>query len=133
VKMSEAVALHPGDPTAQIKEAGYCYFNLVMANPQSAQLMFGDILPCDDTYPDLTESGNLAFDRLKSLVEDGQSMGDFKRGDVELMALTFWSCIHGLSLLVAGGHVEATVSSATDNRILIDTVISLMLAGMKSS
>lgn len=132
VKMSEAVALHPEDPTAQIKEAGYCYFNMVMVHPQSVQLMFGDFLPCDDTYPGLRESGDLAFDSLKSLVEYGQSMGVFKHDDVELMALTFWSCIHGLSLLVAGRHVEATVPSATDHRILIDTVTSLMLKGMKS-
>lgn len=132
-KMSEAVALHPGDPTAQLKEAGYCYFNMVKTKPQSVQLMFGDILPCDDTYPDLRTSGDMAFDGLKHLIEEGQSTGEFALGEVDLLALTFWSCIHGFSLLVAGGHVEETVSSATDNRVLLDSVTSLMLNGAKPS
>jgi len=131
-QMSAAVALYPGDPIAQIKEAGHRYFKLVMYSPQSVQLMFGNILPCDDTYPDLVESGDLAFDGLKNLIEEGQSRGDLKAGDVELMALTFWSCIHGFSLLVTGGHVQAAVPAPTDNRVLTEAITSLILAGMQT-
>jgi len=131
-QMSQAVELHPGDPAGQLQEAGQRYLKLVMENPQCAQLMFGNVLPCDDTYPDLKESGDSAFDSVKSIIEEGQSLGVFKAGDVELLALTAWSAIHGLSLLFISGHVEGAVSLPTDIRILTAAVTSTILEGLKA-
>jgi len=132
-QLSEAVELHPGDPASQLEEAGHRYMKLVMENPQCTQLMFGNILPCDDTYPDLVESGDSAFDSVKSIIEEGQSLGVFKAGDVELLALTAWSAIHGLSLLFISGHVEGAVSLPTDIRILTAAVTATILEGLKAS
>ncbi len=131
-QMSEAVELHPGDPAGQLQEAGHRYVKLVMDNPQCVQLMFGNVLPCDDTYPDLMASGDFAFDGLKSIIEQGQSLGVFKAGDVELMALTAWSTIHGFSLLFSTGHVEETISLSVDIRTLTAAVTETMLAGLKA-
>jgi len=132
VQMSEAVALHPNDPAGQLLEAGHRYLQMVINNPQCMQLMFGNVLPCDDTYPDLMESGDFAFDGLKSIIEEGQSLGVFRAGDVELMALTAWASIHGLSLLFTGGHVEAAVSESADIRTLTAAITKTLLEGLKA-
>jgi len=131
-QMSEAVEIHPGDPAGQLQEAGHRYVKLVMDNPQCVQLMFGNVLPCDDTYPDLMASGDFAFDGLKSIIEQGQSLGIFKAGDVELMALTAWSAIHGFSLLFSTGHVEETISLSVDIRTLTAAVTATILEGFKA-
>jgi len=131
-QMSEAVELHPGDPAGQLQEAGHRYVKLVMDNPQCVQLMFGNVLPCDDTYPDLMASGDFAFDGLKSIIEQGQSLGVFKAGDVELMALTAWSTIHGFSLLFSTGHVEETISLSVDIHTLTAAVTATILEGFKA-
>lgn len=131
-QISEAVKLHPGDPAGQLQEAGYRYMKLVMDKPQCVQLMFGKVLPCDDTYPDLMASGDFAFDGLKDIIEQGQSLGVFKTGDVELMALTAWSTIHGFSQLFSTGHVEETISLSVDIRTLTAAVTATMLEGLKA-
>ena len=110
-QIAQAVEMHSGDPAAQLLEAGHRYVQMVIENPQCVQLMFGGILPCDDTYPELRESGDLAFDRLKMIIEEGQSMGIFKKAEIELMALTLWSSIHGLSLLFISGSLDEAVAA----------------------
>ena len=105
---------------------------MVIENPQCVQLMFGGILPCDDTYPELRESGDLAFDRLKMIIEEGQSMGIFKKAEIELMALTLWSSIHGLSLLFISGSLDEAVAAPVDVHPLTTAVTHLLLDGLKS-
>ncbi len=131
-QLAEAVNLHPGDPSSQLQEAGHRYAKLVAENPQCVQLMFGGILPCDDTYPELRESGDMAFTALKTIIEDGQSLGVFRKGDVELMALTAWSGIHGLSLLLISGSIDNTVSAPVEAQSLTTAVTTMLLDGLRA-
>ena len=131
-QLAEAVNLHPGDPGSQLQEAGRRYAKLVAENPQCVQLMFGGILPCDDTYPELRESGDMAFTALKTIIEDGQSLGVFRKGDVELMALTAWSGIHGLSLLLISGSIDNTVAAPVEAQSLTTAVTTMLLDGLKA-
>jgi len=131
-QMREAVELYPDDPGAQLQEAGHRYVQLALNNPQCMQLMFGGILPCDDTYPDLRESGDTAFDTVKLIIENGQGQGVFKKGDIELMALTAWSSIHGLSLLLTSGSLGEAISAPVEVQPLTTAVTALLLEGLKA-
>lgn len=132
-QLNEAVQLYPNDPRAQLQEAGHRYVRLVAENPQCVQLMFGGILPCDDTYPELRETGDSAFAALKTIIEDGQSLGVFKKGDVELLALTAWSAIHGLSLLLISGSMDRTISAPVAAHDLTTAVTTTLLEGLAAS
>ncbi|PHS15366.1 MAG: TetR family transcriptional regulator [Kangiella sp.] len=132
-KMLEAVSMYPDDPVAQLQEAGYEYMKLAMKNPQCMQLMFGNILPCHEAYPELQSSGEFAFNGLKIIIEAGQSKGVFKAGNVELLALTAWSTIHGLSILFISGQIEETISLSVDIKELAFSVSEIMLNGIKSN
>ncbi len=131
-QLADAVAAFPDDPATQLQEAGHRYVQLALECPQCTQLMFGGILPCDDTYPALRASGDAAFDGLKQIIEDGQASGAFKTGDIELLALTAWSAIHGLSLLLVSGNLPEILSSMIDNRALTSAVTTTMLEGLKA-
>ncbi|MBV1907176.1 MAG: TetR/AcrR family transcriptional regulator [Pseudomonadales bacterium] len=131
-QLTQAAALHPDDPAAQLLEAGQRYVQLVLDNPQCVQLMFGGILPCDDTYPKLQEYGDGAFAAVKGIIEKGQTQGVFRKGDIELMALTAWSGIHGLSLLFISGSLNNAVSSTLEVHPLTTAVTALMMNGLKS-
>ena len=93
--------------------------------------MFGGILPCDDTYPDFRKAGDAAFDGLKLIIEEGQSLGVFKAGEVELLALTAWSGIHGLSMLIISGNIEETLKIPIEPRAITSAVTTLLLDGLK--
>lgn len=129
-QLALAVASHPGDPAAQLQEAGQQYMKSALKHPQCTQLMFGAILPCNDTYPALRASGDAAFDGLKMIIEEGQDAGVFKAGDIELLALSVWSGIHGLSLLVIGGNLPEILSLEIDSAALTNAITTNMLEGL---
>ena len=131
-QLKQAVEAHPDDPAAQLQEAGHRYVQLALSCPQCTQLMFSGILPCDDTYPELRASGETAFDGLKIIIEEGQARGVFKMGDVELLALSAWSGIHGLTLLLIGGNLPEILSIPVDIRPLTTAIATTMLEGLKA-
>jgi AcrR family transcriptional regulator len=126
-----AVESHPGDPVRQLQEAGHEYIKTALKNPQCTQLMFGGILPCDDTYPELNSSGDAAFEGLKLIIEQGQASGVFRQGEVELLALSVWSGIHGLSMILIGGALPDILSITLDERQVTSAVTNTMLEGLK--
>lgn len=130
--MALAVAAHPDDPVKQLEEAGKQYVQKALKSPQCTQLMFGGILPCDFTYPEFRAAGDMAFDGLKLIIQQGQLAGMFKQGDVELQALSVWSGIHGLSLLLIGGNLPEILSAETDTDILVAAVTETMMDGLKA-
>jgi AcrR family transcriptional regulator len=131
-QMARVMAQHPDDPASQLKEAGHAYVQLAISNPQCTQLMFSDILPCDDTYPETRASADAAFEGLKSIIRDGQLSGIFKSGDIELLALTAWSGIHGLSLLLIGGNLSDILTVDADDGSLVSSVTENMLEGLRA-
>jgi len=131
-QLSGAAEMHPGDPAAQLLEAGHRYVQLVTQNPQCVQLMFGGILPCDETYPELREAGDKAFAALRNIIEEGQSLGVFKAGDADFLALSAWSGIHGLSLLFMSGSINEAVATPIDGHTLTTAIIAMLLDGLKA-
>jgi AcrR family transcriptional regulator len=131
-QLADAVKSHPGDPAAQLQEAGHRYLQLAVNNPQCTQLMFAGVLPCDDTYPELKASGESAFNGLKTIIEEGQAQGVFRKGDIEMLALTAWSGIHGLTLLAIGGNLPDILSIPVDLRAMTSALTTTMLEGLKA-
>lgn len=131
-QMAKAVISNPGDPVAQLQESGHLYVQMALQNPQCTQLMFSGILPCDDTYPDLRVSGDAAFDGLKLMIEEGQNLGVFKQGDIDLLALAAWSAIHGLTMLLVSGNLSDILGIAIELRPLTSSVTSTLLEGLKA-
>ena len=131
--LATAVAAHIDNPAAQLQELAHAYVNMALRHPQCTQLMFSGILPCDDTYPELKASGDIAFDGLKSIIEEGQSSGAFVKGEVEALALSAWATIHGLASLIISGNLADILSISVDTRQITNSVPSTMLDGLKSS
>lgn len=131
-QLVEAVKSNPDNPAVQLQAAGHQYVQLALQYPQTTQLMFGGILPCDDTFPDLKKSGDSAFDGLKLMIEEGQNQGVFKQGDIEILGLTAWSGIHGLSLLLISGNLSEILGISVELRLLTNAVTTTLLEGLKA-
>jgi len=122
--------MHSNDPAAQLQTAAHGYVQMALNHPQCTQLMFGGILPCDDTYPDLRASCDAAFGGLKSIIEQGQASGVFKKGEVEALSLAAWSTIHGLAFLIISGNLAEILSISVDTRQITNAVTSTLLEGL---
>lgn len=131
-QMHMAMSRNPENPTTQLKDAGLEYVRLAIRHPQRTQLMFSDILPRDGTYPEFEASGNSAFEGLKLIISVGQAHGVFKKGNKELLALTAWSSVHGLSSILIGGKLHNLLNTQTDYESITSAVVNNILDGIRA-
>ena len=129
-ELAEAVEQYPDNPIEQLTEAGYRYVKMGTQRPQCTQLMFGGHFPCADTYPELRASGDAAFMGVKHIIEQGQLKRQFKKGDIETLALAAWSGIHGLTLLIISGSLPDILKINSSERELTAAITSTMLSGI---
>ncbi len=86
------------DPFDRLIEMGHQYIKYALENPELYDLMFimkapMEALACRD---EIWEDGLKSFGLLKLVIEDCVKAGYFKETNIELMAITIWSYMHGL-------------------------------------
>lgn len=86
------------DPFAQLVELGHLYLKWALENPGLYDLCFlmeapMEALACREEN---WEEGKRAFDLLKNVIARCVETGYFKPGDLDTIALTVWSYMHGL-------------------------------------
>ena len=97
------------DPLQNLQRAGIAYVRFAVENPELYRLMFSGLLNDRSVYPDLHRAAEAAFDVLQGLLEKTQpgSSGGVPRS----AALTTWSTVHGLAMLLIDGLLEAETKS----------------------
>lgn len=78
----------------------------------------------------LLRSAMLVFGRLVRFVEQGQAGGKFRPWPAQEQALVMWATLHGLSLLLIDGQLEALGLSTTDATRLGSLVADRVLQGL---
>jgi AcrR family transcriptional regulator len=108
--MTEVVERYPNDPAKQLIEAGVAYVLLAVRNPETAQLMFGN-LELKTADEDLEQTGKRAFEGLVQIIENGLQAGIYREDDAGKLALSAWAIVHGLATLIIAGRLKETASS----------------------
>lgn len=94
------------DPQAKLFESGVAYVKFATRHPALFRLMFGSAVEKYETFPELVEAGERAFETLSENV--AAIMGDHG-GDVDavkMTALSVWSRVHGLATLIVDGGLN---------------------------
>ncbi len=102
------------DPFAQLVELGHLYVKWAVENPGLYDLCFlmdapMEALACRD---ESWKEGKGAFDLLKSVILKCVEAGYFKSHELDTMALTVWSYIHGLVTI----YLKKRMDVFEDNR-----------------
>lgn len=102
------------DPFAQLVELGHLYLKWAIENPELYDLCFlmeapMEALACrEETW----KEGKGALNLLKMVMGRNVEMGYFKPNDLDIMALTVWSYIHGLVTI----YLKERLNIFEDNR-----------------
>ncbi len=104
--ITTVVAAHDNDPQQQLVEAGSAYVTLGLQNPDMMHLMFGGVLDPDTLSEEFCNTSMKSFAGLVHIIEAGQKAGIFKADPPESIAITAWSMVHGLMMLIAAGHLR---------------------------
>lgn len=99
------IAATEGGPVAQLMACGRAYVRFGVKQPHLLQLMFGGQVADWTAYPSLADASRALADSLAGVVQAGQASGDLRDGEVGDLALTAWSTVHGLALLLIGKRI----------------------------
>lgn len=105
-KMS--VLAHVADPFERLKAIGRVYIEFALNNADFYNLMFIMSNPLEhekDTEKWQMGYNTLAF--LKEVIRQCQAQGRFKGLDVEYLAFTIWSAVHGMCALMITNRCKA--------------------------
>lgn len=104
----------------------YIYFGL--KHPSQYEIVFITPLPANvETQFDET-NGKVAFDTMRTVINECVAANLLKHNDVELISQTLWAGIHGVtSLLIQHGGFPFV-----EREKLVDSVIDTLISGIKA-
>jgi AcrR family transcriptional regulator len=94
-------------PRERFRARGRAYVGFAVSHPSHFRVMFGRELADREPYPALREAAQAAFDALVAGMADAQQAGVVRGGDPRELGLTAWCTMHGLSMLVLDGRLQA--------------------------
>jgi len=129
-QMQKAINDHPDDPRQQLLDAGRHYIRLATDNPEINQLMFGGFLDFERVTENQGKVASSAFDGLLQIIQNGVDAGLYRDETTLHLALTVWSTVHGLSMLITGGQLKQKVNSKKELQKTIDIIQNSLLNGL---
>jgi AcrR family transcriptional regulator len=114
---------------ARIIGLGLAYRDFAIANPVLFQLVFGRI---DSSYvpgEEQMQAGHDLYMLLRGEVEQAVEIGEFEAADIDILSMTIWSAIHGITTLeLAGFSAKCAPDAPIEN--LSPHVVSSLLYGI---
>jgi AcrR family transcriptional regulator len=118
------------NPRRAMQECAVAYVRFAMEYPSHYRLMFGHALAERSPYEELRASVRELRAVFASAVIDLQQRGLARRGDPADLALTVWSLMHGLAMLLIDGQMRDELGDTSDADRLIRDQTELLLHGM---
>lgn len=124
---TELEAVQAESPTELLVETAWAYLQFALTHPERFKLMFSDVLEKEKDHPDFVETSQRSFRKLVEVTGICQQAGVLKPGPSEATALTVWSAVHGLSLLLLEGQVPHTLVDSMGARGLLTHTLSQIM------
>ena len=115
------------DPSALLLETARAYIQFAMNEPDRFKLMFSSVIEKEKDYPEFVEISYENFRQLVSVVETCQQAGLLKSGPSDLMAVSVWSSVHGMIMLIIEGQVSRTVLNKHDIDEILKNTLNLLI------
>jgi len=114
------------DPSTLLLETARAYIQFAMNEPDRFKLMFSSVIEKEKEYPEFVAASQENFQQLVSVVETCQQAGLLKPGPSDLMAISVWSAVHGMIMLILEGQVSHTVLDKHDIEDILKNTFNLL-------
>jgi AcrR family transcriptional regulator len=128
--LKEAIVAH-SDPLDQFHIIGVTYVRFALSRRVHFRLMYGPELARRAAHPGLREASRTAFLLLLRVVNECQRAGRIRRGDSIELALSAWSLVHGLSLLILDRQVDDSGFTGARAEHLVQTATQVLRGGLE--
>jgi AcrR family transcriptional regulator len=106
----ELAASGETDPIGKLRALGVGYVRFATGHPDYLRVIFGGVISVSSPSA-LHAAGEEAYRTLRDVVAGGLDGGQLRGGDPDLVSLSCWSMVHGLSALISSGAVPAPPSA----------------------
>ncbi|MCP5382339.1 MAG: TetR/AcrR family transcriptional regulator [Kordiimonadaceae bacterium] len=114
------------EPVERLINMGMAYYDFADAHPAHFRLMFGGNLERKEKHITLVEIEQKGYEIVEFVVGECMKLPNAPKKPVELVRLTCWSLVHGLSNLLLNDVSNDDIPADADKRALAREVISLM-------
>lgn len=124
-----AIAEKGTDPVASLQATGLAYVRYALDHPTHFRIMFGCFPTEEPAESNLFKVSQGTFQILVDIIKQGQATGVVRQGDPKALALTRWSLVHGLSMLLLDGMlpVKGKSAFAMADSLIADSLTSLLI------
>ena len=128
-----AVSFVPAqDSQARLQAAAVAWTAFASNNAPQYRMMMASSPVSKTGSPSLLRAALLVFGRLVRFIEQGQANGKIRHWPAQEQALVVWASLHGLSLLLIDGQLEALGLTAIDSQRLGSIVADRVLQGLST-
>ena len=114
--VAEVVARHPADAPAELAAIGRGYVRFAVTHPAHFEVMFRlDAL--DPANAEFTAASEAAHGLLIATIERCGAAGRLHGRSPELVAVSAWSMVHGLSALWISGRLSERITEQDPQRL----------------
>jgi len=92
-------------PVESLQATGEAYVRYALDHPTHFRIMFSHFPPNEPKDTTLSTVSQGTFQILVDVITAGQTAGRFRAGDPTLLALSRWSTVHGLAMLLLDGMI----------------------------
>ncbi|MES2932788.1 MAG: TetR/AcrR family transcriptional regulator [Pseudomonadota bacterium] len=125
-----AIASFTDDPLQQLRAKCAVYIQFSLDNPQHIRVMFGGILAHPEAPNSLHHAANKLFSLLVNKVQACQSAGVFCPGNAEQQAMTIWSVLHGLTMILLDSNRLPVQEIPRDPIAMTNWILAPLLTGL---
>lgn len=108
-ELEAAISPHSKNPKKQLIEGAKAYVRFAEENTDTFKIMFSGVLEKEKEYPSFVEVSSKTFRLVVEVVQACQNAGILPAAPADLMAVTVWGQIHGITSLALEGQVSHTV------------------------
>lgn len=128
-RVNDVVEKYKRQPSKQLTEAAWTYFQFALEDPDRFKVMFSGILEKEKNYPEFVVESQRNFQQVKMIVEANQAAGTLRGGDTDLIALSAWGIVHGFIVLYLEGQISHTILERMKPRELLEFQLRQVMVG----
>lgn len=118
-EIDAAVSSYPNDPLRQLQEIAWSYVQFAMNNKDTFKIMFSGILEKEKNYPAFVKISHQAFRRVVDVVQACQEIGILRVASPEMMAVSVWAQVHGITSLMLEGQISHIILDSFNIRQIV--------------
>jgi AcrR family transcriptional regulator len=112
-------ARYQGDPLRQLVEGAWGYLQFALQDPGHFKITFSSAIEKEQDYPAFVQVSQQSFGVVVQMVAACQAAGILRPGPPDLLAVSVWGLVHGVTSLLLEGQISHTIRDRFSLRAML--------------